>query len=61
MTITEMVALCNRVDGLVFEPSVKLHDEDHWNEFDIIYKGIIVGSELVSAEFVINNIKEIAR
>ncbi len=34
------------------------HDEDAWNKFEISFRGIIVGSELVSADFVRDNIKK---
>lgn len=35
------------------------HDEDAWNKYDIAYRGIIVGSELVPLRFAIENIAAI--
>ena len=53
MTIKEMVELRDEYGpDMVIDDAVHLHDEDEWNKFTISYKGIIVGSELVTKEFV---------
>jgi hypothetical protein len=53
MTIKEMYELTKEFgDDLSVDDAVHLHDEDGWNNFTISYKGIIVRSELVSADFV---------
>ena len=41
---------------LAFDRAVHLHDEDAWNEIEISFCGVIVGSELVRKEFVRENI-----
>ena len=59
MTMEEMYLLVREYKpDLEISNSVHLHDEDEWNKFCISYKGIIVGSELVSADFVRNYITE---
>ena len=59
MTIKEMVELRDEYGpDMVIEDAVHLHDEDSWNKFTISYKGIIVGSELVSKEDVRKYIAE---
>ena len=40
--------------------AIHLHDEDEWNEWTLSYDGIIVGSELVSAQFVEDNISKLS-
>lgn len=59
MTIGEMAVL-NLEYGKDMEVSraVHTHDEDDWNEYEISYRGIIVGSELVTADFVREYIAE---
>lgn len=53
MRADEMEALKKEYgDDLKIARSYHLHDEDEWNEWEISYKGIIVGSELVSKDFV---------
>ena len=39
--------------------AVHLHDEDEWNEYTLAYNGVIVGSELVSRQFVEEQIKRL--
>ena len=53
MTLKEMHELKYKY-GKDFRISraIHLHDEDSWNEWTLSYKGIIVGSELVSVQFV---------
>lgn len=45
--------------GIEIKEHVKLHDEYEENKFDFIYKGHIVGSELVPYIFVIKQISKI--
>lgn len=52
----EMEQLVKEFKGLEVKKHIKLFDEYECNEYDIVYHGIIVGSELVSYEFVRNNI-----
>lgn len=53
MRADEMEALKKEYgDDLEITQSYHLHDEDEWNKWVISYKGIIVGSELVSKNFV---------
>lgn len=53
MTILEMYELMKEYgNDLRVSKAIHLHDEDEWNEYTISYKGVIVGSELVSADFV---------
>ena len=53
MTMAEMNALkAEYGDDMSISKAVHLHDEDEWNEYCIAYKDIIVGSELVSTDFV---------
>lgn len=53
MTILEMYELIKEYgDEMRVSKAIHLHDEDEWNEYEISYKGIVVGSELVSADFV---------
>ena len=53
MTIKEMVELRDEYGpDMVIDEAVHLHDEYEWNKYTISYKGIIVGSELVTKEFV---------
>ena len=53
MTIAEMNALkAEYGNDMSISKAIHLHDEDEWNEYVIAYKGIAVGSELVSADFV---------
>ena len=60
MTLADMIHLYNEFSpDLRIDPAIHLHDEDSWNEYTISYKGIIVGSELVNADFVRKNIKEV--
>lgn len=59
MTMEEMYLLVREYEpDLEISNAVHLHGEDEWNKFCISYKGIIVGSELVSADFVRNYISE---
>lgn len=59
MTIKEMSELKDEFGkDMEVTKAVHLHDEDEWNECVISYKGIAVGSELVSADFVRAYIKE---
>lgn len=51
MTLTEMIALAQEL-GLEVTKAVHLHDEDERNEWELSHNGILVGSELVSADFV---------
>lgn len=65
MTIEEMHKLKYKynADGkkhFRIERAIHLHDEDEWNEYTLTYNNIIVGSELVSVEFVEDNIAKIA-
>ena len=59
MTMDEMHLLVREYEpDLEISNAVHLHDEDEWNKLCISYKGIIVGSELVSVDFVRNYITE---
>lgn len=59
MTTNEMISLKNEYgDQMKISKAYHLHDEDDRNEWIITYNGIIVGSELVSTDFVRNYIKE---
>ena len=59
MTLYEMELLKREYgNDMEISGAVHLHDEDEWNEYTISYKGVIVGSELVSREFVKNYISE---
>lgn len=59
MTTAEMNGLKKEYGSeLRIHEAYHCHDEDAWNKFDISFRGIIVGSELVSADFVRNNIKK---
>lgn len=59
MTMHEMDMLKREYGAdMKISKAVHLHDEDEWNKYCISYKGIIVGSELVSADFVRNYITE---
>lgn len=65
MTLKEMHELKYKynADGkkhFRIERAIHLHDEDERNEYTLTYNRIIVGSELVSVEFVENNISKIA-
>lgn len=62
MTLKEMHEL-KYANGKAFqiERAIHLHDEDEWNEYTLTYNGIIVGSELVSKEFVESNIDAIKK
>lgn len=42
--------------GVKLVKHYKLHNEDEWNNYDITYNNIIVGSELVDYDFVRQNI-----
>ena len=58
MTTEDMIELKTEYGkDLEITKAVHLHDEDEWNKYSITYKGIIVGSELVSKEFVKDYIK----
>lgn len=46
---------------LTLEKAVHLHDEDEQNEWTLSYKGIVVGSELVPAALVRNNIEDLRK
>lgn len=60
MTLAEMIHLRNEFGSdLRIAPAVHLHNEDEWNEFEISFRGIIVGSELVDVDFVRKNIQEV--
>lgn len=62
MTISEMISLYAEYGpDLRISKAYHLHDEDEWNEYTISFKGIIVGSELVDADFVRKNIKEVKK
>ena len=59
MTTAEMNGLQREYGSeLRIDEAYHLHDEDEWNKFEISFRGIIVGSELVTADFVRNNIKK---
>ena len=65
MTLEEMHKLKYKynADGkkrFRIERAIHLHNEDEWNEWTLTYNGIIVGSELVSVQFVEDNIRKIA-
>lgn len=65
MTLKEMHELKYKynADGkkrFRIERAIHLHGEDEWNEWTLTYNGIIVGSELVSVQFVEDNISKIA-
>lgn len=60
MTLTEMRALAQEL-GLEVTKAVHLHDEDEWNEWELSHNGILVGSELVSAEFVRDYMRRIKK
>ena len=58
MTYSEMIGLCNEyAPNMVLYKACKLHDEDNLNKYVLVYKGVIVGSELVTAESVREYIK----
>lgn len=46
--------------GLSIDRAVHLHDEDEWNDYTISYNGTIVGSELVDASAVRQNIEQMS-
>ena len=48
-------------DDLKISKAYHCFDEDAWNEIDISYCGIFVGSELVPVDSVWDNIKEVWR
>lgn len=57
MTAKEMLELKREYGpSLVIKRAVHLHDEDAWNEIEISFRGVIVGSELVNKEFVRHSI-----
>lgn len=59
MTILEMYELMKEYgNDMRVSKAIHLHDEDEWNEYTISYKGIIVGSELVNADFVRHYIED---
>ena len=59
MTTKEMLDLQMEYGSqMKIDKAVHLHDEDSCNEYCISYKGIIVGSELVSIDFVRNYIEQ---
>jgi hypothetical protein len=37
--------------GVEVKKHIKLHNEDEWNEYEITYQGIIVGSELTANDY----------
>ena len=41
--------------------AIHLHGEDDWNEYEVAYCGVIVGSELTGADFIIENIRRARR
>lgn len=58
MTFIEMLNLkAEYGPEMKITKAVRLHDEDAWNEYEISYRGCLVGSELVSADFVRRLIK----
>lgn len=60
MTVNEMVTLRDEYgEEMRISKAIHLHDEDEWNEYTISYKGVIVGSELVSADFVRDYIRKV--
>lgn len=63
MTLEQIVEKLNIAvgGGVKLSKHHKLHNEDEWNRYDITYKGIIVGSELVSYDFIKNNIINIIK
>lgn len=60
MTNSEMITLKNEYGkDIEITDATHLHDEDEWNQLCIFYKGIIVGSELVSVGFVKDQIENL--
>ena len=60
MTIKELSDLRNEFgEELYVKKATNLHDERYGNKIEIVYKNIIVGSDLVSYEFVRENILKI--
>ena len=56
MTLEELVKVVERLNvavggGVEFRKHNKLHNEDEWNEYEITYQGIIVGSELTANDY----------
>ena len=60
MTVNEMATLRDEYgEEMEISKAIHLHGEDEWNEYTISYKGVIVGSELVSADFVRDYIRKV--
>ena len=59
MTVAEMNGLQKEFGlELRITEAYHCHDDYDWNKYDISFRGIIVGSELVSVDFVQSNIKK---
>lgn len=57
MTVSEMIKLKHEYgDEMRVTRAIHLHDEDEWNKYCISYRDVVVGSELVSVDFVKKNI-----
>lgn len=64
MTISEMNELKNEYgDDMRISPAgPHIHDDPYsWNKYNITYKGIIVGSELVSADSIRQYINDLLK
>ena len=60
MTKSELITLKDRYGSdIEITKAIHLHNEDEWNKVCISYKGIIVGSELVSFDFVNSQIEKV--